>query len=117
MRDEIGSFSALPLEDVACVRRNAEDAAELLRVIGSPHRLTILCLLLERAHTVNELCEALQIRQSLVSQHLARLRACGLVQAQREANRSHYHLTDEAALDVITVLARRYRAGGQARVS
>jgi DNA-binding transcriptional ArsR family regulator len=112
MRDEIG-VPVRPASDelhkLKC--KDVEGASELLRLIGSPHRLTILCLLAERERTVSELRRIMDVRQSLVSQHLARLRESDIVEAQREANRAYYRLTDTAARDVIAVLAKHFRGG------
>ncbi len=112
MRDEIGAPApSVPELGLGAVCEDVESASELLRLIGSPHRLTILCLLAERERTVTELRRIMGVRQSLVSQHLARLREHDIVQAQREANRAYYRLTDDAARDVIAVLARHFRGG------
>jgi len=112
MRDEIGvSVRSASDERHKLTCEDVEGASELLRLIGSPHRLTILCLLAERERTVTELRRIMDVRQSLVSQHLARLREHHIVEAQREANRAYYRLTDDAARDVIGVLARHFRGG------
>ena len=39
--------------------RNAEHVAEMLKLMAHPHRLMILCLLVESEHNVGELVEAL----------------------------------------------------------
>ncbi len=49
-------------------------AANMLRALANPHRLKILRLLERAPHTVMDICERLKLRQSLASQHLARLR-------------------------------------------
>src|ERR1700730_15972079 len=59
----------------------AVHAANILRALANPHRLLILRLLEQSPHNVMDLCERLNLRQSLVSQHLARLRLDGIVAA------------------------------------
>ena len=51
----------------------------LLNVIAEPNRLRILTALSARRMCVCELCAALGLKQSVMSQHLRVLRDCGLV--------------------------------------
>ena len=93
------------------MRAAAEDAADLLRSIGSPYRLMILCLLMGSEKTVTEICEAIGARQSLTSQHLTRLRLDGLVKAERRGHYAYYSLTDTIAKDIVSILYEHYCAG------
>ncbi len=94
------------------MRSAAEEAANLLRSIGSPYRLMILCLLVEREKTVTEICDAIGARQSLTSQHLTRLRLDGLVKAERRGHFAYYSLTDTVAKEIVATLYRHYCAKG-----
>jgi DNA-binding transcriptional ArsR family regulator len=87
-------------------------ATDLLRSIGSAHRLAILCLLLEGDKTVTEICEAIGARQSLVSQHLTRLRLDGLVRAARKGYYVYYSLTSVPAREIIATLHKHFCADG-----
>jgi ArsR family transcriptional regulator, zinc-responsive transcriptional repressor len=86
--------------------RNVADAAELLRVLGAPHRLAIVLELTEGPRCVHELVDSLEISQSLASQHLRVLRTTGLVSGVRRGKETLYTLTDDhvarIALDAIT---------------
>ena len=93
---------------VAGMKCAVDEAADLLRAIGSPYRLLILCLLMEREKTVSEICEAIGARQSLTSQHLTRLRLDGLVKAERRGHFAYYSLTDTLAKDIISILYKHY---------
>lgn len=93
---------------LANMRESAERAAELLRSIGSTHRLMILCLLIDGAKTVTEICVAVGARQSLVSQHLTRLRLDGLVKSDRQGHFVHYSLTDTPVREIVSTLHRYY---------
>ena len=53
----------------------ADEAARMLRSLANPHRLQILCLLVEGELGVGELQRQVSLSQSALSQHLARLRA------------------------------------------
>ena len=93
-------------------RAAAEAAAELLRAMASPHRMMILCLLMEGRKTVTEICQAIGARQSLISQHLTRLRLDGLVKAERRGHFAYYSLTDTIAKDLVATLHAHYCAAG-----
>lgn len=93
---------------LAAMRTAAEEAAHLLRSIGSPYRLMILCLLVESEKTVTEICDAIGARQSLTSQHLTRLRLDGLVKAERRGHFAYYSLTDTVAREIVETLHRHY---------
>jgi len=103
----------LPASEVLnSMRWAAEEAAGVLRSIGSPYRLMILCLLVEREKTVTEICDAIGARQSLTSQHLTRLRLDGLVKAERRGHFAYYSLTDTVAKEIVATLYRHYCAKG-----
>lgn len=70
-------------------------ATELLRALGAPHRLAIVLALSDQPRCVHELVDALDISQSLASQHLRVLRSSGLVTSQRRGKETLYSLADE----------------------
>ena len=117
MQDE---RTPLPDDDVAAIEPdaglsvdmqvNVARAADLLRAIGSEHRLMILCLLSERDMTVSEVCEATGMRQSLASQHLGRLRLDELVRAERKGHFVVYSLCDAVAREIVQLLHRHFCA-------
>src|SRR5260370_33370142 len=71
------------------------EAWEVLRALGTPHRLAIVLELAERPRCVHDLVDGLGISQSLASQHLRALRTAGLVSAARRRNETRYTLPDE----------------------
>ena len=71
----------------------AERASALLKTLGHRDRLMILCSLAEGERAVGELAEELGLAQSSLSQHLARMRAEGLVVTRREAQSVYYQLS------------------------
>ncbi len=97
---------------ISGMRCAADKAAELLRCIGSPYRLLILCLLMEKEQTVSEICEAIGARQSLTSQHLTRLRLDGLVEAERRGHYVIYSLTDTVTKEIISTLHKHFCSEG-----
>jgi DNA-binding transcriptional ArsR family regulator len=69
-------------------------SARFFRVLGDATRLTLLELLLERPRTVSELVEATGVAQSRVSNHLACLRWCRFVDAERQGRQVTYSISD-----------------------
>lgn len=97
------------------MRTAAGEATKLLRSIGSPHRLMILCLLMDGEKTVTEISDAIGTRQSLTSQHLTHLRLHGLVQVERRGHFAYYSLKHEAAREIVGTLYRHYCAADIAK--
>jgi len=89
--------------------KQAGEAARLLKLLGNEKRLLILCYLAARGEmTVGELVEVVELSQSALSQHLARLRADGLVTFRRTSQTLHYSVADRKALRVLRVLKDIY---------
>lgn len=89
---------------------HAEEAARLLRSLGNPHRLMVLCLLGNGELSVGALNAGLPLSQSALSQHLAVLRDEGLVATRREGQSIYYSVPPGPALEVLQVLHRVYCA-------
>jgi ArsR family transcriptional regulator, cadmium/lead-responsive transcriptional repressor len=68
--------------------------AKWFRGLDDPVRLGILELLRDGEKTVEELCEALGMKQPRVSNHLACLRWCRFVATRRQGQRIFYRLAD-----------------------
>ena len=87
---------------------SARRASTLLKAMSNERRLLILCHLAEGERSVGELESLVGLSQSALSQHLARLRADGLVATRREAQTIYYTLADETARAVIATLHAAY---------
>ncbi len=79
-------------------------AAELLRALAHPMRLTILRHLLDGETAVSVFEERLGLRQPSLSQQLAHLREAGLVATRRLSKSMIYRLTDPRVRPVLEVL-------------
>jgi DNA-binding transcriptional ArsR family regulator len=88
----------------------ADKASALMRTLGHKGRLMVLCHLASGEKSVGELSESLDIPQSPLSQHLARMRKEGLVKTRREAQTIFYSLKDDDAGKMIECLYRIYCA-------
>ncbi len=69
---------------------NADMVAEFLSAIGNGKRLAIMCHLLCGELSVGEIAEKVELSQSALSQHLAKLRGMGLVETRRERQMIYY---------------------------
>ena len=97
--------------DLALMERAAGRAAGLMRALANEHRLLILCQLAAGERGVGELVAAIGLSQSAVSQHLARLRAEGLVKTRREGQAIFYSLASDEVSRVIATLYAIYCPG------
>ncbi len=86
----------------------AVEAARLLKLLANEQRLTVLCRLSGTEMSVTELGEHVPLSQSALSQHLAKLRADGLVATRRDAQTIYYRLADPIAEKLIGVLCDLY---------
>jgi len=90
--------------DLYKMRESAQRASEMMKLLGHPHRLMILCELKMEEKSVGELSKIIGISQSLVSQHLARMRHENVVRSRRDAQVVYYSLKEgEAALLISTL--------------
>lgn len=80
---------------------NARDASEFLKALAHESRLLMLCLLIQGERTVTELEQLLDMRQSAVSQQLARLRAEDLVEARREGKNVYYSIARPEVVEIV----------------
>ena len=97
-----------PDMEFALMQENASRASDLMKLLSHPHRLMILCKLNEGESSVGELAEKIGINQSPLSQHLARMRHEGVVEARREAQTVYYSLAGEEIRAVISLLYDLY---------
>ena len=68
--------------------------SEVMKILASPRRLEILHLLADEPKEVGRLADEMGISQPNVSQHLAVMRAAGIVEAERDGREVRYRLTD-----------------------
>ena len=83
----------------------ASEAARLLELMANERRLMILCHLAARGEmSVTALNRVVDLSQSALSQHLAKLREDGLVAFRREAQTLFYRLADARAARLLATL-------------
>ncbi len=81
----------------------------MLKLIGNERRLLILCALIAHGEMrASDLVDYVGLSQSALSQHLARLRADGLVAFRRQSQELHYRVADPRASRIVGLLKRIY---------
>ena len=87
---------------------SADKAASMLGSMANSRRLMTLCHLLEGDCSVGLLAQKVGLSQSALSQHLARMRALGLVEARRQGQTVHYRLASKEVRTVLETLHALY---------
>jgi ArsR family transcriptional regulator len=92
----------------------ANQVAEILQTLANGRRLFVLCKLQELGEAnVTTLACAAGLSQSALSQHLAKLRAEGLVAFRREGQTLWYRIADPRIEDLMATLHRLFCAAPQ----
>jgi DNA-binding transcriptional ArsR family regulator len=88
---------------------------EVFRALGDPTRRAVYERLTAGERSVSELRQGLPISQPAVSQHLAALKAAGLVGERREGRKVFYRIEPQGLAPLIDWLGR-YRAFWPAKI-
>lgn len=87
----------------------AAQAVSVLKSIAHEGRLLVLCYLSETGEmSVGELAERVGLSQSALSQHLAKLRAEGLVVTRKQSQTVFYRIGQPKVLTLLSVLHDLY---------
>lgn len=79
--------------------------ADLMKVLGHPARLCIVDgLLNNEGCNVTYMQSCLNIPQSTVSQHLAKLKAAGIIEGHREGLEIKYKVVNQDAIKLINTM-------------
>ena len=103
--------SDIQTTDLHVLEASVRQASTLLKAMGNTHRLMILCQLAKGERCVGDLERVVDISQSALSQHLARLRRDGLVSTRRSAQTIYYSLAGHEAREIISTLYDLYCGG------
>ncbi|HEX6962304.1 MAG TPA: metalloregulator ArsR/SmtB family transcription factor, partial [Lacipirellula sp.] len=81
----------------------------LLKLLANERRLLILCTLAATGESsVGALADGVNLSQSALSQHLAKLREDGIVATRREAQAVFYRIADRKVARLLTLLKDIY---------
>lgn len=98
-----------PPMDLAIFEKKADAVAQILKAIGNSRRLMVLCKLVEHEErTVGDLANDVDLSQSALSQHLAKMRDEGLVAFRRESQTLWYRIADPRIEALFATLYQLY---------
>ena len=86
------------------IEAQVEGVVSLLKALSNEKRLVIICALSEGEKNVGELESRVDLSQSALSQHLARLRRDGIVKTRREAQTIYYSLQSDSTKRILHCL-------------
>lgn len=89
---------------IEVMKRNAAKAEAMLKLLANGKRLMILCNIVKEAKSVGELVELVGLSQSAVSQHLAKMRAQGLVEADKRGKAVYYRISNVEVEAILSTL-------------
>jgi predicted transcriptional regulator len=81
------------------------EIAELLKVLGHPARICIVDgLMKNEGCNVSYMQSCLNIPQSTVSQHIAKLKSAGIIEGKRDGLEIKYQVVNQQAKEIIKLL-------------
>jgi len=90
------------------VSRRIQEASEVLKAMASETRLKVLCALRTGELPVSELAGLTGQSASAASQHLAKLRAAGLVESRRDGQTIYYRCSGGIGRALVDALCEFY---------
>ncbi len=94
--------------DIKLLTQNAARASRFLKALANEKRLLLLCHLVEGERSVSELAALVDLGQSALSQHLAKLREDRLVATRRASQSVYYRLADPKVTEFVGLLHRQF---------
>lgn len=86
------------------MEQNAAQAAQFLKQLAHPARLMVLCSLVQGEKSAGALADEINLSQSGLSNHLAKLREEGLVDYRRDHRTLYYYIKDANVMRILGVL-------------
>ena len=90
------------------IENNIDTAVNMLKAISNEKRLRIVYALYNGEKSVGELEDIVELSQSALSQHLARLRRDKLVKARRQAQTIFYSMDSHAMEETLKCIHMLY---------
>jgi ArsR family transcriptional regulator, virulence genes transcriptional regulator len=102
---------AVDVVAAGALQQQATQVAAMLRAIANERRLMILCKLVEWGEAnVTSLADPVGLSQSALSQHLAKMRAEGLIAFRRDGQTLWYRIADRRIEELFATLHRLFCA-------
>lgn len=93
------------------VNDRVQEASDVMKAMASETRLKMMCAINAQEMSVSTLAELLEQSPSAISQHLAKLRAAGLVESRRDAQTIYYRCKGGVGAAIIETLCGYYQPG------
>ncbi len=78
--------------------------AELIKAIGNPVRFCILGKLCKEGElNVTSMIDCVGASQSVISQHISKLKALGIVSLRKDGSNSYYSINDEMVRKIVEI--------------
>jgi len=87
---------------------NSKQVATILKQLANPNRLMILCCISNGEQTVGDLNSQIDLSQSALSQHLAKLRESNIVTTRRESQTIYYQIANQKVKYLLEVLQEQF---------
>lgn len=95
--------------DLEAWQSGASQVSTVLKSVGNERRLLILCQIVAHGEmSVGGLEKELDLSQSALSQHLARMRADGILETRRDGLTIYYSIADPRIEDLMSTLYGLY---------
>lgn len=94
--------------DPKVLSEHAQDVAVLLKQLANKYRLMILCSIAEQELSVGEINDQINLSQSALSQHLAKLRENKLVSTRRVSQTIYYRVDSPQLQALLKALYDNY---------
>ncbi len=91
-------------DSVHAPREEIQQACRSIKGIAHPIRLEVLCILGDGEMSVNNLAAACETSQSNISQHLAILRECGILEPRRDGNCVYYRISNPRIIQLMDMM-------------
>jgi len=95
--------------DLGALEHRADEVSTVLKALANERRLVVLCRLAANGEmSVGSLMEEVGLGQSALSQHLARLRAEGIVLTRRDGQTIWYRVADKRVAQLLDRICELY---------
>ena len=86
------------------IKKHAAQASALLKQLANEQRLLILCNLVNGELAVSDMQKTIDLSQSALSQHLAKMRTAGLVEADKRGQKIYYRIASTEVRAMLSTL-------------
>lgn len=93
--------------------RDFGEAARLLKILGHPLRLKIVCGLLGEPAHLSKIARELEVPISTLAQHLSVLRTGGILEEEKHGLEVTFSVADARVPGILEVLCRQGRSGAK----